>query len=338
MVGDAVIGFIIRRSLAAIPVLIVASMIVFMLLVVGGNPLEQLRQNPAFRPEDIARLTKEYGWDKPAPVQYMTWAKGAITGDFGKSITTQRPAVDMIGERLPLTLMLTGWSLMLSLIIAIPIGAYVAVKKYSRADYIATFVTFIMMATPSFFLALLFQLSALKMQDWNGGTLVFYTAGAPACAGTEGVFSAFLACLGTPVEVFRKMALPVIALSILQIAGWMRYQRSELLNVLNQDFMKSAVAKGLPGRRVFMWHAMRNALLPIITIVGLDVAMLFSGAVITERVFGLPGMGNLLLDSIYARDIVVVQAIVLIGAFLVLFFNTLVDILYGVFDPRVRVA
>lgn len=332
------IGFIIRRSLAAIPVLIVASIIVFMLLVVGGNPLEQLKQNPAFRPEDIARLTKEYGWDKPAPQQYMTWARGAVHGDFGKSIQTQRPAMEMIRERLPLTLMLTGWSMLFSLLIAIPVGAYVAIRKYSRADYVATFGTFVMMATPSFFLALLLQLLALKLQDVNGGNLVFYTAGAPECAGSTGVFKVFMSCLGTPVEVFRRMALPVFALSILQIAGWMRYQRSELLNVLNMDYMKSAIAKGLPGRRVFMWHAMRNALLPIITIVGIDVAMLFSGAVITERVFGLPGMGNLLLDSIYARDIVVVQSIVLIGAFLVLFFNTVVDILYGLFDPRVRVA
>lgn len=338
MVGDTVIGFIIKRALAAIPVLIVASMIVFTLLVVGGNPLEQLKQNPAFRPEDIARLTKEYGWDKPAPQQYITWASGAVRGDFGKSIQTQRPAMEMIRERLPLTLMLTGWSMLFSLLIAIPIGAYVAVRKYSRADYVATFTTFVMMATPSFFLALLLQLWALKLQDATGGTLVFYTAGAPACAGESGIFSVFMSCLGSPVEVFRRMALPVFALSILQIAGWMRYQRSELLNVLNMDFMKCAIAKGLPGRRVFLWHAMRNALLPIITIVGIDVAMLFSGAVITERVFGLPGMGNLLLDSIYARDIVVVQAIVLIGAFLVLFFNTVVDILYGVFDPRVRVA
>lgn len=331
-------GLIIRRTLAAIPTLIVVSMIVFSLLVLGGNPLDQLKQDPRYSPADIKRLTHEYGWDKSAPQQYAMWATKAVRGDFGTSFQTQRPATEMISERLPLTLMLTGWSMIISLLIAIPIGAYVAVHKYSKADYAATFVTFILMSAPSFFIALLLQLMALKLQDAAGGTLFFHTAGAPDCASGAGVISVFFSCLATPVDLFTHMALPVFALSILQIAGWMRYQRSELLNVLNQDYIKCAVAKGLPGRRVFIFHAMRNSLLPIITIVGIDVAMLFSGAVITERVFGLAGMGNLLLDSISNRDTAVAMAIVLIGAFLVLFFNTLVDILYGVLDPRVRVG
>jgi len=332
-------GLIVRRLLAAIPTLIVASIIIFTLLVVGGNPLQLLKQNPAYTSADVARITKQYGWDKPAPVQYLKWASGVVHGNFGESLVAHRPAMAMIGERLPVTLMLTGTSMLLSLLIAIPIGAYVAVKKYSKADYMATFGTFVLMATPSFFLGLLLQLMALKLQDMAGGTLVFSTAGAPSCVGSGGgVFHIAFSCIGSPLEVIKKMTLPVVALSILQIAGWMRYQRSELLNVLNQDYIKSAIAKGLPSRRVFINHAMRNSLLPIITIVGIDVAMLFSGAVITEQVFGLPGMGNLLLDSITSRDIVVVQAIVLIGAFLVLFFNTLVDILYGVLDPRVRLS
>ena len=332
MVGDrTMMSLIIRRIITAFPTLAVVSFIMFMLLFMGPNPLEQLKQNPNYRPEDITRLTKLYGWDKPWYEQYGKWASKFVRGDLGESITTHRPAGEMIKERLPLTMMLTGMSMMVSLLIAIPISAYVAVKKYSKADYAATLSTFAMMATPSFFLALLLQLFALKIQDMTGGTLIFFTAGAPSCA-SSGMFS----CLGTPVEVFQRMALPVTALSMLQIAGWSRYQRSELLNVLDSDYIKCAMSKGLPGRHVFMRHAMRNTLLPIITIVALDVAGLFGGAVITESVFGLPGMGNLLLDSTLNRDVVVVLAIVMIGTFLVLLFNTIADILYPILDPRVR--
>ena len=173
-------GLIVRRLLAAIPTLIVASIIIFTLLVVGGNPLQLLKQNPAYTSADVARITKQYGWDKPAPVQYLKWASGVVHGNFGESLVAHRPAMAMIGERLPVTLMLTGTSMLLSLLIAIPIGAYVAVKKYSKADYMATFGTFVLMATPSFFLGLLLQLMALKLQDMAGGTLVFSTAGAPS--------------------------------------------------------------------------------------------------------------------------------------------------------------
>lgn len=333
------IGLAIRRFLEAIPALLVVSVIMFGLLALGPNPLELLKQNPNITSEDVARLTKINGWDKPVTEQYVHWAKNFVTGDMGVSTVDGRGAWEKISERLPLTLMLTGMSMMLSLAIALPIGAYVAVHKYSKADYFATLSTFAMMASPSFFVGLLLQLGALKLQDAAGGSLLFYTGGAPACIGGDGGFVGTMAsCATTPVEVFRRLALPVFALSILQIAGWSRYMRSELLGVLNQEYIRSAMAKGIPGRLVFMRHAMRNALLPLVTIVALDVAALFGGATITERVFGLPGMGNLLLDSLGQKDIAVVLAIVMIGAALVLFMNTVADVLYGVLDPRVRVG
>lgn len=317
-------ALVIRRTIQAVPTLLVVSFIMFIMLAIGPNPLELLKQNPSFTDKDVKRLTQKYGWDRPWYEQYGGWVSGIVKGDFGESVVTQRPAGQMIRERLPVTLMLTGMSMVFSLMVAIPIGAYVAVKKYSKADYAATFTTFIMMATPSFFLALLLQLFALKLQDTTG-SLIFYTGGAPTN-------------MGNPVEVFQRMALPVTALSMLQIAGWSRYQRSELLNVLNSEYIKCAMAKGMPARHVFMKHAMRNTLLPIITIVAIDVATLFGGAVITETIFGLPGMGTLLLDSVFARDTTVVLGIVMIGAFLMVLFNTIADILYGVLDPRVRVG
>ncbi|MCW2926905.1 MAG: binding-protein-dependent transport system inner rane component [Thermoleophilia bacterium] len=332
-------GLIIRRFLEAIPALFVVSIIMFGLLALGPNPLELLKQNPNITSEDVARLTKQNGWDKPVVEQYVHWVGKFVKGDMGVSTVDQRPAWDKISERLPLTLMVTGLSMVLSLAIALPIGAYVAVHKYSRADYFATLSTFAMMASPSFFVGLLLQLFALKLQDAMGGTLVFYTGGAPACVGGGGgIFGTAFSCLGAPIEVFRRLALPVFALSILQIAGWSRYMRSELLGVLNQDYIRSAMAKGLDGKTVFFRHAIRNALLPLVTIVALDVAALFGGATITERVFGLPGMGNLLFDSIGQKDIAVVLAIVMIGAALVLLMNTIADILYGMLDPRVRVS
>ncbi len=332
-------GLVIRRFLEAIPALIVVSIIMFGLLALGPNPLELLKQNPNITSEDVARLTELNGWDKPVVEQYVTWAKKFATGDMGVSTVDGRGAWEKISERLPLTLMLTGLSMIVSLSIALPIGAYVAVHKYSKADYSATLMIFAMMATPSFFLGLLLQLFALKMQDAAGGTLVFYTGGAPACVGSDsGVIGTMFGCVATPIEVFRRLFLPVLALSLLQVAGWSRYMRSELLNVLGQEYIRSANAKGISGRLVFMRHAMRNALLPLVTIVALDVASLFGGATITERVFGLPGMGNLLLDSLGQKDIAVVLAIVMIGAALVLFMNTIADVLYGVLDPRVRVG
>ena len=333
------IGLMVRRLLEAIPALIVVSIIMFGLLALGPNPLELLKQNPNITSEDVARLTEQNGWDKPVVEQYVTWAGKFVKGDMGVSTVDGRSAWEKIQERLPLTLMITSMSMILSMAIALPIGAYIAVHKNSRSDYVATFATFAMMASPSFFIALLLQLTALKMQDWNGGTLVFYTGGAPACIGSDGgFFSTVFGCVATPIDVFRRLALPVFALSILQVAGWSRYMRSELLNVLGQEYIRSANAKGIGARLVFMRHAMRNALLPLVTIVALDVAALFGGATITERVFGLPGMGNLLLDSLGQKDIAVVLAIVMIGAALVLFMNAVADVLYGVLDPRVRVG
>lgn len=330
---------VIKRVLQAIPTLLVVSFLMFLLLFMGPNPLQQLKQNPNIRDADIKRLTKQYGWDKPWYAQYVKWGTNFVKGDLGDSVQTMRPAKELISERLPLTLMLTGLSMIFSMMIAIPIGAYVAVKKYSKADYAATFLTFTMMATPSFFLALLLQLFALKLGDMNGGNLVLFTAGAPSCAGASpSVFGQVFSCMGTPIEVFRRLALPVAALSMLQVAGWSRYQRSELLNVLNSEYIKCAMAKGIPFRDVFVKHAMRNTMLPMVTIVAVDVALLFGGAVITETVFSLPGMGSLLLQSVLNRDVVVALDIVMISTILVLVFNTVADVMYGVLDPRVRVT
>jgi peptide/nickel transport system permease protein len=325
-----------RRFLEAIPALIVISVIMFVLMQLAPDPLVGLRQNPNVTAKDVARLAHVNGWDLPVVKQYFRWAGHFLRGDLGTSWMSQRRTSALIMDRLPLTLMLTGMSLVVSLVIALPIGAYVAVHKYSKADYAATLTTFAMMAAPSFFVGLLLQLTAIKLQDMFGGTLIFFTAGPPKCSSFG--FTAIFHCMATPLEAFQRFALPVTALSVIQVAGWSRYMRSELLGVLNQDYIRSAMAKGLDGKVIFFRHALRNALLPLVTIIALDVAGLFGGAVITEQVFGLPGMGNLLLSSLSNGDLAVVLAIVMIGAALTLFMNLVADILYGVLDPRVRVG
>lgn len=329
-------GLVIKRILAAIPALIAVSVIMFGLMNMGSDPLAMLKENPNITAADIKRLTQLNGWDKPVVEQYVSWAGKFVRGDLGTSTTDMRPASEKIGERLPVTLMLTGMALVLSLLIAVPVGAYVAVRKYSKADYVATLTTFGMMAAPSFFLGMLLQLAAIKLQDAAGGTLIFYTAGAPACT-SHGMTSVFH-CMATPLEMFQRMALPVTALALLHVAAWSRYLRGELLTVLSQDYVRSAMAKGLTGKRVFLRHVSRNAVIPLVTVVGLDAAQLFSGAVIAEQVFGLAGMGNLLFESVLKGDIPVVLGIVMIGAAIVLVMNTLCDVLQGMLDPRVSVS
>lgn len=316
-------GLVVRRLLQAVPVLVVASMVVFLLLFVGPNPLEQLREDPAYTSADVARLTAQYGWDRPITEQYLRWAGGLLHGDWGTSLQFQRPALDVILDRLPLTLFVSGLALMLSVLVALPVGVFVAVRRYSRVDYATTVVTFGLMATPSFFVALLFQAAALKLKDATG-TLWFATGGAPMH--------------GSLLAWAQHLALPVIVLSALQIGSWTRYQRSELLGVLATDYVKSALAKGLPFRVVLTRHALRNTMLPIVTLLAMDLAGMVGGTMITETVFGLPGVGTLLLDAVRNHDVVLAVDIMMVGAVALVLANAAADVTYGVLDPRVREA
>jgi peptide/nickel transport system permease protein len=230
----------------------------------------------------------------------------------------------MIFERLPLTLVVAVSALLLSIGIGIPLGAYVAVRKYSRVDYVTTFMTLGLMAVPAFFLALLLQIFAVKLRDWTGG-VVFYTSGVPDETGNI-------------VDWIQRLALPVLTLALTHIAIWVRYQRGELLTVLGAEYMKCARAKGIPEKLIFMRHSMRNAVLPIITLIAIDMGKLVAGSVVVESVFGLPGIGTLLLDSVNGHDNVVVLDILMLVAIMMVLSNTLADIVYGLLDPRVRVA
>lgn len=315
-------SFLVRRLLHALPLLAVASLIVFVLLYVGPNPLDALREDPRFSDADVVRLTELHGLDRPWYEQYASWMGDFFRGDMGTSMRTQRPAAEMILERVPLTLFLTGSALLLSLLAAIPIATYVATRRSSRADYAASAITFALMATPAFFVALLFQVVAIATK-YATGTLWLPTGGAPID--------------GSAVAWLRHLALPIAVLTLLQVGGWTRYARSSLLTVLDSEFVTAACAKGLPWNAVLRRHAWRAALLPIVTIVAMDVGGLLGGAMIIETVFGLPGMGSLTLYAVQQKDIVVVLDLVMIGAVLMIVVNTIADMLYGMLDPRVSV-
>lgn len=314
------IALILRRFLGLIPTLLAVSLLVFFIMSMGPSPTAALQEYGNLSAEDVAKIAHERGWDKPRIEQYVGWLTGYVTGDWGESVRTLQPVQEMVFERLPLTLTIASLSLLFSVGIGLPLGAYVAVRKYSHVDYITTFLTLALMAMPGFFLAIVLQLLAVKLRDTTG-SVVFYTSGIPD--------------EGATIEWVQRLALPVATLTLTHIAIWVRYQRGELLNVLGQEYIKAARAKGLPDRLIFMRHVIRNAVLPIITLIAIDMGKLVAGAIIVESVFGLPGIGTLVLDSVNGHDTPVVLAILMLVAVMMVVFSTIADLLYGVLDPRV---
>lgn len=313
------------KRLAAMPLILLAtSILVFLVLSMGPSPLAQLMEVANLSPKELAALAHRYGWDLPLWKQYLRWLGDTLQGNLGVSIRTFRPAAEVIGERLPLTLTIAACSLALSVGIGVPLGALCAARANSRIDYSTTFVTLGLMAMPGFFMALILQLVAVMLRDMTGG-VVFYTSGTPEPGAAS-------------IEWVQRLALPVLTLTLTHIAAWVRYQRGELLGVLGEQYIVCARAKGLPGRAIFLGHAMRNALLPIITLVAIDMGKLVAGALVVESVFGLPGIGSLLLDSVYAHDTVIVLDILMLVGIMMILCNTLADVAYGALDPRVRVG
>lgn len=312
-----------RRALMFFPTMLAVSIIVFFILSMGPSPLAQLQEVANLSPADIARLAKKYGWDQPLWKQYLHWLGQYVQGNWGISVHSMRPAWDMIMERLPLTLTIASFALLLSVGIGVPLGAYAAVRKNSKFDYGTTFFSLALMAMPGFFMALILQLFAVALRSATGH-VIFYTSGTPESSSDI-------------VGWMQRLALPILTLALTHIAVWVRYQRGELLGVLGQQYITCARAKGMPEKTVFFRHAMRNALLPIVTLVAIDMGKLVAGAVIVESIFGLPGIGTLLLESVTNHDTVVVLDILMLVAAMMVFANTLADVAYAALDPRVRV-
>ena len=313
--------YLLRRLLIAIPSLIGISVILFTVLALApGDPFEELATNPNVPPEVRENLRKQFGLDDPVPVRYARWAKAMVKGDWGFSFASRVDVDKLIMQRLPTTLIIIGSSQFLALLIAIPIGVFAATRPYSIFDQVANTFAFIGFSLPTFFTGILFILFFSIYLDW----LPF-------------VYRADIAETGWRFywEHLRQSIMPVAVLGLFQGASWTRYVRSAVLDVIRLDYVTTARAKGLSERVVVIKHALRNALIPVVTLVALQMPTIFGGAIVTEQIFRVPGIGSLLISAILANDTPVIMAVTFVFACLVVFFNLLADILYGWLDPRI---
>lgn len=309
--------YLVRRVLSMIPVIVIVSILVFALInVLPGDPALMILGENNNNPAAYEQLRSQLGLDRPLPIQYLDWARHVLTGDFGVSLRDRQPIRDVIGQRVPPTVELAVLGLALALCISIPVGVISALRPGSFVDSVATVAALSGVAVPHFFLGIL--LIELFAVDWHLLPPSGYTPPWEDLAAN-----------------LRLMFMPAVALSTGLMAVQMRHVRSSLLEVLQQEYVLTARAKGLRNSVVVVRHALRNALIPLVTVVGLETGTLISGTVILEIIFSVPGMGRLLVDSITFRDYPTVQAMVLLLAITVLVANLLADLTYGLLDPRV---
>jgi peptide/nickel transport system permease protein len=314
--------YIARRILVAIPTLLLISMIIFAVLALApGDPLAQFALNPAIPMETRARIRESFGLDKPWPIRYVKWITAMTRGDWGFSFSSKSPVINIIGQRIPQTLQVVGIAYLLAIIIAIPIGIISAVKQYSFFDQAATFLAFIGGALPSFFTGLTFILIfAIKLQWFP---MIYSTT---LDLSTWEGFTTLL----------KQMAMPIMVLLVQQTAAMTRFMRSSMLDNLPLDYVRTARAKGLDEWKVVIRHVVVNSIIPVITLIALGIPTIFAGAIITENLFRVNGLGQLLVTSIQNSDTPVVMALAFIFSILVVIFNLIADIMYGILDPRVK--
>lgn len=307
------------------PVVIVSSFILFVAVRLTFDPSEKLRFSRD--PQAIARYKAKFGLGDPIPLQWWKWFKSFVTGDWGISSRTNGEVLPMITRAFGFTIQLIVWGVVLAAIVAISIGVYSAVRQYSVPDYIFTGLSYIGLSMPPFWFGLVaIQFFAFTLKDWLG------LAEAPVKF--VGLHTTGMS--GLNLDYLRHLVLPVMTLTVQLIAEWSRYQRSSMLDVLNSDYVRTARAKGVPRRRVIRHHAMRNALGPLLTVIALESGLLFGGLVITERIFSIPGMGRLFLDSLQTGDAYALMGWFMVGALFVVTFNLLADLIVAALDPRVR--
>ncbi|HHY80341.1 MAG TPA: ABC transporter permease [Thermoanaerobacter sp.] len=316
--------FIIRRLLQSIPTLIGASIIIFLIFAMApGDYVTSQLQNPKMTEERAAQLRALYGLDKPLPERYISWASGVLKGDLGDSLLFKKPVVRVINDFIWNSFILGVAIMFFEWLIASIIGIYSAIRQYSVFDTIATLLVFILYSLPSFFLGLVM----LKVFAVD---LKWFPLGGMITTGSNYTGWAHI------VDVAKHMVLPVATLTLISVGGLSRYFRANMLEVIKQDYIRTARAKGLKERTVIFKHALRNALLPLITLFTLELPSLFAGAMITERIFNWPGIGKVVLEGIYIRDYPLFLGYTMLITVLTILANILADVLYGVADPRVR--
>jgi peptide/nickel transport system permease protein len=318
---------VLQRLLQAIPLLLLVSIAVFALVnLIPGGPMGVYGRNPNMTSEDIRRLEAQLGLDQPLHVQYVRWLGKVLQGDLGYSYDTRRPVVAEIGDRLPATLYLMGSTFMMVLIIAIPVGILSAVRQHSWLDITVNTLAFAGQALPVFWLGLML-------------ILIFYGWLQNPFTGQPLLPARGMSTIGQPFSVGDYLAhliLPMLTLGIGWVSWYSRYLRASMLDVLNQPYMQTARAKGLAERVVLLRHALRNATIPLITVIALDLPLIFGGAVFTEIIFSWPGMGQLFYRAAIRRDYPVLMAVTMISSILVILSSLLADLLYTYLDPRIR--
>ena len=312
--------YTLKRLLIAIPTFLGITILAYFILnLAPGSPLDAMLVDPRITAAELERKRIALGLDKPVIVQYFNWLKMLLQGDLGFSYSTQRPVADMILERLPATATLAGASMVFSLLIAIPLGIFVATKPNSKRDYISGGISMLMMATPNFFVGLVFiYFFAIVFQILPSGGMYSSAGGAKTFA-----------------DLAKHMIMPCMVLSFQQIGNWVRHMRSGMLEVMQEDYIRTARSKGLKQKMVIIKHGLKNALIPVITIIGMSIPSLVGGAVVTEQVFGWPGVGSLMVTAIEARDYPVIMGVTVMIAVAVLLANILTDLAYGLVDPRI---
>jgi peptide/nickel transport system permease protein len=324
------IGYLVRRLLGAIPLLLgILTIIFFVVHLAPGDPTARFF-NPNVSPEVIEQMRRNLGLDQPLHVQYGRWMWSFLRGDFGYSFGQMRPIGDILPEVLWNTIQLTLVSLVVIFVVGMLIGIIQAVRQYSIADNVLTFVALFFYSMPSFWFALMLILIFSLRAGQEGWLLQF-----PA-SGMTSIDYEYMTGWEKFVDRFRHLLMPAIALGIGSAAGVARYMRNSMLEVIHQDFIRTARAKGLSERAVVFKHALRNALIPIITLLGLYIPFLLSGAVLVETIFAWPGMGRAIVEAILSRDYPMVMATSFVIAALVVAGNLLSDMLYAVVDPRIR--
>ncbi len=311
-----------KRLLISLPTLIAISVVIFTILALApGDPLGEFASNPAITEEVRQNIRHSLGLDQPVYIRYFKWIWAFIRGDLGYSFTSRSPVFDLIVQRLPTTLWIVGSAYILSILIAFPLGIISAIKRYSLLDRMTTTFAFLGFSLPTFLTGLLFIVIFSVQLKWF-----------------PFIYNSTLKVtnLATLIEQIKQSIMPVCVLALYQSAVLMRFLRSSLLDELPQDYVRTAYAKGVSQFGVLKRHVLRNAMIPVVTLIALDIPTIFTGALVTEQVFRVPGIGALLIESIYRSDTPVVMAITFIYAILIVIFNVVADLTYSFLDPRVR--
>jgi peptide/nickel transport system permease protein len=313
--------YLVRRLAIAVPSIIGISLVLFTILALApGDPFGELASNPNVPPEVSANLRKQFGLDDPIATRYLRWCKSMLVGDWGFSFASRVDVDTLILQRIPVTLIIIGASQVLALLVALPVGTYAATRPYSIFDQIASTIAFAGYALPSFFTGLLLILLFSIKLDW----LPF-------------VYRADIPGSGWPWlwAHIKQSIMPVLVLGLFQGAAWTRYVRSAVLEVIRLDYVTTARSKGLAESVVVVKHVVRNALIPVVTLVAIQMPAVFGGAIVTEQIFRVPGIGSLLISAILANDTPVIMAVTFVLSILVILFNLIADVLYGWLDPRI---